>query len=65
MVQTDEERKAKRKEVRDRPENRAKRKISSKEYDSRPEVKAHKQEYSKVWSRRLSLLGVSLQLLEQ
>jgi hypothetical protein len=65
MVQTDEERKARRKEVRDRPENKAKRKISSKEYDSRPEVKekkkeyrnrpevkAHKQEYSKDFRDR-------------
>ena len=44
MVQTDEERKAKRKEVRDRPENKAKRKIISKKYDSRPEVKAKAKE---------------------
>jgi len=42
LVLTDEERKAKRKEVRDRPENKAKRKIISKKYDSRPEVKEKK-----------------------
>ncbi len=65
MVLTDEERKAKRKEVRDRPENKAKRKIISKKYDSRPEVKAkakerrdrpevkaHRQEYSKKFRDR-------------
>ena len=45
LALTDEERKARRKEVRDRPENKAKRKISSKEYDSRPEVKAQRKEY--------------------
>ena len=42
MVQTDEERKAKRKEYDARPEERAKRK----KYNSRPEVKAQKLEYS-------------------
>jgi hypothetical protein len=37
MVQTDEERKAKAKEYRDRPENKAKQKAKAKEYNSRPE----------------------------
>jgi len=42
LVQTDEERKARRKEVRDRPENKAKRK----EQRDRPETKAKRKEYN-------------------
>jgi len=42
LVQTDEERKARRKEQRDRPEAKAKRK----KYNQRPEVKAKKKEHN-------------------